>query len=212
MLGAFFAPLAAAGGSVRMPPKIRHLLRRVSALGAFIALSAAANGSALTPPKVFIDQGVCPGEGCVYRRWTATSDTVLYNRPEGTKAVAKVRKGETVNAIDGEVRVVPTPMTVVYKHEHFQVGDRVYLLTYLGEGWMEVWFRGAISYEEVPFIQSWMPEKDNVWPTCTQPSAECWGRIEKREPVDWWILIKMRRGQCGWTKRYDHFVGGDLFE
>lgn len=122
----------------------------------------------------------------MYRQWKATSSTVLYNRPEGTTPVATVRKGETVNAIDGEVRVVPTPMMVVYKHRPFRVGDKVYLHTYIGEGWMEVWF----GYEEVPFIQSWMPDLTNVWPTCTEPAADCWGRIEKRNPVDWWILFK----------------------
>jgi hypothetical protein len=50
-----------------------------------------------------------------------------------------------VNAIDGEVWVVPTPMIVVFKHEDFRVDDKVYLLTYLGEGWMEVWFKGEMS-------------------------------------------------------------------
>lgn len=48
--------------------------------------------------------------------------------PKGTKPLAKVRKGETVKAIDGEVWVVPTPMTVVFKHEPVRVGDKVYLL------------------------------------------------------------------------------------
>ena len=120
-------------------------------------------------------------------------------------------KGETVKAIDGEVRVVPTPMTVVFKHQPFRVGDTVYLLTYIVEGWMEVWFKGKFGYEEVPFIQSWMPNASNVWPTCTEPAVDCWGRIEKREPVGWWILIKTRRGQRGWTKQYDHFIGWDCF-
>jgi hypothetical protein len=187
------------------------LIRTSTLLIAFVSLTAAARDPALRPPKVFIDQGACPFEGCVYRQWTVTSDTVLYNRPAGTKVVAMVRKGETVNAINGEVRVVPTPMIVVLKHENFRVGDKVYLLTYLGEGWMEVWFKGQISCEEVPFIQSWMPDKDDVWPTCTEPSSDCWGRIEKREPAEWWILIKTHYGQRGWTKQYDHFIGADRY-
>jgi hypothetical protein len=37
------------------------------------------------------------------------------------------------------------------------------------------------------------------------------GRIEKREPVEWWILIKKHNGQRGWTRQYDHFIGKDLF-
>lgn len=123
--------------------------------------------------------------------------------------MAKVRTGETVSAIGGEVRVVPTPMTVVFKHGSFHVGDRVYLLTYLGEGLMKVWFNGKLYVEEIPFIQSWMPEGDNVWPSCTRPSARCWGRIEKRKPSDWWILIKAGQGEHGWTKQYDHFFGMD---
>jgi hypothetical protein len=161
---------------------------------------------------VFVDKGVCPGEGCIYRQWKATSDTILYDLPNGEKSISVVLKGEAVNAIDGEVRVVPTPMRVVFKHEPFRVGETVYLLTYLGEGWMEVWFKGKIGYEEVPFIQSWMPDNSNVWPTCTEPAPDCWGRIEKREPAEWWILIKRRNGQRGWTKQYDHFLAADLCE
>ena len=177
----------------------------ISILGTFVALSVTAAASAQAPPKIFVDRGVCPFECCVYRRWTVRSDTVLYDRPEGTKPVGKVRKDETVNAIGGQVRVIPTPMTVVFKHGDFHVGDRVYLLTYLGEGLMKVWFRGEIYVEEVPFIQSAMPRDDDLWPTCTRPDAWCWGRIEKREPYAWWILIKTGQGERGWTKQYDHF-------
>ncbi len=177
----------------------------ISMLGTFVALSVAASGSPQAPPKVFVDEGVCPFECCMYQRWTVTSDTVLYDRPEGTKPVSKLRKGERVVAIDGQVRVIPTPMTVVFKHGDFRVGDRVYLLTYLGEGWMKVWFNGKIAAQELPFIQSWRPRRRDVWPSCTQPSARCWGRIEKREEFDWWILIRTVRGERGWTKEYDHF-------
>jgi hypothetical protein len=181
----------------------------ISILGTFVAVSVAASGSPQAPPKVFVDPGACPFECCTYRQWTVTSDTALYDRPEGTKPVSNVRKGETVVAIDGEVRVIPTPMRVVFEHGDFRVGDRVYLLTDLGEGLMKVWFNGKISAQEVPFIQSWRPERHDVWPTCAQPSAECWGRIEKREAFDWWILIRTGRGERGWTKEYDHFGGMD---
>jgi len=103
----------------------------ISILGTFVAASVAASGSPQAPPKVFVDPGACPFECCTYRQWTVTSDTALYDRPEGTKPVSNVRKGETVVAIDGEVRVIPTPMRVVFEHGDFRVGDRVYLLTYL---------------------------------------------------------------------------------
>ncbi len=177
----------------------------ISILGTFVVLSISVSGSAQALPGIFVDRGVCPFECCVYRQWTVRSDTALYDQPGGTKRVGKVRKGETVNAIGGEVRVTPTPMTVIFEHGRFHVGDRVYLLTYLGEGSMKVWSNGQISVEEVPFIQSWRPEADNVWPTCTRPSAGCWGRIEKREPFDWWILIKTGQRKRGWTKQYEHF-------
>ena len=98
-------------------------------------------------------------------------------------------------AVDGQVHVIPTPMKIVFKHEDFHVGDRVYLLTYLGEGLMTVWFNGKISTQELPFIQGWRPRDDDVRPTCAQPSAECRRRIEKRETFDWWILIRTVRGE-----------------
>ena len=180
----------------------------ISLLASFLELFAVVSGFAQAPPKVFIDRGACPFEGCTYRRWTVTSDTALYGQPEGTKPVGEVHKGETVDAIDGEVHVVPTPMTVVFNHEDFHRGDRVYLLTYLGEGFMEVWFEGKISVEEVLFLFT----GDDLWPTCLQASADCWGRIEKREPFDWWILIKPHQGKSGWTKESDHFGEKDLYE
>ena len=186
--------------------EMRRILIYITVTAA--ALCVAASSHAQAPPKVFVDPGACPFKCCTYRQWTVRSNTVLYDRPEGTP-VSEVRKGERVVAIDGEVHVVPTPMTVVFKHEGFRVGDRVFLLTYLGEGWMKVWFKGKISTHELPFIQSWRPQRSDVWPTCGQPSAECWGRIEKRESFDWWILIRTANGERGWTKQYDHFDGQD---
>ncbi len=108
------------------------------------------------------------------------------------------------------MHVVPTPMTVVFEHERFHIGDRVYLLTYLGEGWMKVWFKGNIYAENLMFIRSWRPESDDRWPSCVHPSAECWGRIEEREPMDWWVHVKTSRGLTGWTNQVDHFAGKDL--
>ncbi|MGH7984986.1 MAG: hypothetical protein ACREQX_01670 [Candidatus Binataceae bacterium] len=55
-----------------------------------------------------------------------------------------------------------------------------------------------------PISQGWVSDPSDVWPTCVKPSADRWGRIEKRRPTAWWILIEASGRRRGWAKRYDH--------
>jgi hypothetical protein len=165
-----------------------------------VALWVATARAGEAPPKIYIDKGACPFECCTYREWTVTADTVLFDRPDKTKPVDQVLKGKSVKAVTGEVHVFPTPFKVVFAQGRFHVGDTAYLLTYEGEGFYKVWFRGGISEEEVHFTSAH---------ACVHPSEECWGRIEKEYVSDWWILIKTPRGKQGWTNQADHFGNKD---
>jgi len=69
-----------------------------------------------TPPSPYIDQGACPFEGCIYREWTAKKEKILLDRPGGSRVVVRIRPGERVLGITGEVR--STPLRVVAQLDH----------------------------------------------------------------------------------------------
>jgi hypothetical protein len=168
---------------------------------------------AFAAPKMYIDKGACPFECCTYRQWSVLADTVLFNRPGGTRPIAKISKGQWVTAITGEVHLVPALMKVVFEHGRFHVGDQAYLLTNEGEGVMKVLLNGVISEEDVWFVgdskwQDW-DDAGGKRLTCAHPRKECWGRIERPPDSDWWILIKTPAGKLGWTKEYEHFGNMD---
>jgi hypothetical protein len=157
------------------------------------------------PPKVYIDKGACPFECCTYRDWTARKEIQLVAKPGGEKRVATLKKGETVKALTGEVHVVPTPMDVVFEHGRFKVGDRVYLLTYEGEGFQKVWSNGVITSEEVVFAYN----LGNDDKSCMKPSADCWGRVQGKQQSTWWVKVQLKSGNVGWTKEADEFDNKD---
>lgn len=157
------------------------------------------------PPQKYIDKGACPFECCVYRDWTVERDTALFNKPESSTLVGKVKKGEKVQAITGEVYTTPQRLEVVFNHEKYKVGDVLYVLTYLGEGHNRIWFNGKISEEDLWFLHNAGVKYDG----CQKPSNECWGRLSGKKDSAWWIEIQMKNGKKGWTKESDNFGNRD---
>jgi hypothetical protein len=82
------------------------------------------------PPNVYIDKGACPFECCTYREWIARTNVTLLDDPNGKRVVGRVRKGQKVLALTGEVHSVP--LRVVAHHDYpdagVKAGDRVYVL------------------------------------------------------------------------------------
>jgi hypothetical protein len=157
------------------------------------------------PPKVYIDKGACPFECCTYREWTARKEIHLVDRPNGKTEVGVIKAGQPVKAITGEVHAIPHPMDVVFKHGKFKVGERVYLLTYEGEGIQKVWFNGKVTSEEVMFPYNLVNEDKS----CQKPSAECWGRLQGKLQSTWWIQIQLENGKAGWTSESHDFDNQD---
>ncbi len=57
---------------------------------------ASSNDNFPAPPAVYVDKGACPGECCVFRRWRVLKDATLLDKPNGTRVVAALKKGEWV--------------------------------------------------------------------------------------------------------------------
>lgn len=156
-------------------------------------------------PKIYIDKGACPFECCVYRNWTVKKDTPLFENPNGKRIIGKVKKGEIVKALTGEVHTKPQLFKVVFKYKEYRVGDELYILTYLGEGYNKVWFKGKIFNEDLFFIHNAAVE----YTGCQNPSEKCWGKLMDQKNSVWWIQIQLKNGKKGWTKESQNFGNMD---
>ena len=152
-------------------------------------------------PRHYEDFGACPFECCTYREWIVKSDTVFYKDRSTSSAVRfRAQKGEHVTGLTGVVitlkpgKVVVRKATTLGTGRHkvrVAPGDILYLLHYEGEGFYKFWFRGRIYEAEMPASPS---DNSNQY---LQMSSE-------PETV-WWVKVKNRRGQIGWSKQDDHF-------
>ena len=147
--------------------------------------SLPANESA--PPSPYIDKGACPFECCTYRDWTANEGMALVDQPNGKKIVARIRKGEVVQAITGEVHSIPLRVVakVPYPEADVKAGDVVYILHYLGEGYWKAWHKRRVV------------EIENFSDTGPVPHST------------WWVKLKTKSGSVGWTTSHGNFSNQD---
>lgn len=157
------------------------------------------SGQIFAQPKLpYVDVGACPFECCTYRQWIANEDTVLSKNMSDKSPIAfKVKKGEKVTGVTGVVITTKAGIVKVLRNTTIddsnkipvKAGETLYLLTYLGEGFYRTWHRGRI-------VVGVYYENSDV------------KQISEPEGV-WWIKIKNRRGQIGWTKESGNFENQD---
>jgi hypothetical protein len=160
----------------------------------FLALGAQAFAQ---PPLPYKDAGACPFECCTYREWTANKATVLRTKmSEGSSIAFRVKKGEKVRGVTGVVittqpGVLRALKNAVVGENKIRVkrGELLYLLTYTGEGYYEIWFKGKI------FNDSFYD--NTALKQISEPKAV------------WWVKIRNSKGQVGWTKLPDNFDDKD---
>ena len=194
-----------------------HLIvRKQGTLAAAIMISAAIrlaaqSSSSEYPPTPYEDPGACPFEGCVYREWTANDAVdVRTDRDHGAPIAFRVAKGDKVNALTGVV-ITRIPGRVQFRQEedlsgtdgafHIVPGETLYMLTYHGEGFMKVWFKGRV-YDNVNTMQFYNG-------VCDFDASRCTGSILQRTESEWWIQIRNAAGQVGWTDEPRKFDGTD---
>ena len=72
-------------------------------------------------------------------------------------------------------------------------GDILYLLTYQGEGFTKAWFKGRL-YTDVDVT-------DFLSGACAGASPRCAGTLIERPRSEWWVRVRSRRGNEGWSAR-----------
>jgi hypothetical protein len=164
------------------------------------------------PPTPYSDYGACPFECCTYRRWTVEADTFLYDQRSIKSGIAfRVKKGDHVTGITGVVVtlkpgtvIVKKPMTIGLTGRKVRVktGDILYLLNYMGEGVYKIWFRGKIYQHEMPTAPG-LISKEPVG------KREAFLHVVSQPDCIWWVRVKNRLGQVGWSRQNDHFGNMD---
>jgi hypothetical protein len=149
-------------------------------------------------PKVpFSDAGACPFECCTYRQWIANKDTIIYRQMrDGSPIAFRVKKKEKVRGLTGvvittkagQVKALKDFVTETEKVS-IKAGDIFYLLTYRGEGFF------VISYKGKRFEDS-VTDEDKI-------------KVLNQPVSIWWVKIRNSKGQIGWTKLNENFDNMD---
>lgn len=148
----------------------------------------------------FRDVGACPFECCTYREWTVNKNTVLLkNMADNSPVYFRARRGEKVQGLTGIVITTKPGIREAARNTNIEYydqkrselrsisikkGERFFVLTYLGEGVYKVWY------------------KEKMYETHLDPP-----QFKKiNDPLSvWWVKIKNRKGQIGWTKLVENF-------
>lgn len=196
----------------RQPSETRRLTLFVMLLlelGPFAmrGLRAQQRASEMSRPRLpYVDQHVCPFEGCSYRTWTARKRIEVYDTWRGgRRQLTSIRRGQTIDAIDGLV-ITERPGMIRMDDDlptrGLRKGDTVLVYTYHGEFVSSVWVRG-LFYPEMDL--SFARGMDGGG--CT---ARCAGTYIDAGASVWWARIRTSRGTVGWTRAAGAFDGQDL--
>ncbi len=147
------------------------------------------------PPSYYEDFGACPFECCTYREWVVVKPTVFYkNRDTKSPIIFRTQKGEHITGLTGVVITLKLGKAIMKRSfvlgdEKNKIqakrGDVLYLLHYEGEGCYKFWLRGRIISEQI--------YSDDFIPILSEPKTV------------WWVKVKNRKGQIGWSLQPENF-------
>ena len=146
------------------------------------------------PPLSYDNWNVCPFECCTYRDWTADEDIPVHGRrDEKSPVVFQLHRGEVLHGVTG---VVVTERPGVIRIDHsvkdgfidgsdqpqlsLKVGDKIYMLSPLGEGFYLFWYRGKVYHSGIELAA--MPGVDG-----------------QEAKMTWWKMVRNSYGKIGWT-------------
>jgi hypothetical protein len=158
------------------------------------------------PPAIYVDKGACPFECCTYKKWRTEKTTIAYAQPDKrSKVIGKFKAGSTVVGLTGEVRTIPGKYVVFKAHGAYKPGDTLLVYTPIGEGAYKVWFNGKMFEQNLEFMDG---PFEHALPKCEE-TPDCWGKLESKLQVEWWVKIRSANGWIGWTNQAGNFSNKD---
>jgi hypothetical protein len=151
------------------------------------------------PREPYVDRGACPFECCQYGPWVAHVAVPVYaEEGEARRPQFRVQPGDSIRAERGDVILRRVGRVVVRQPiprwartdsllARVRVGDTVFVLSPIGEGWYRLWYRGRIG------------ESPGFWDTDNLEGGQpAFGRLVVAPQVEWWAHIRTRSGRSGW--------------
>ena len=169
------------------------------------ARSAGSEASIAEPALPVIDEQACPFEGCKFGKWKVSKDSTLNSSWQNDRReLAKLTPGQEVTAVTG-VHITRSPDRILVKRDiprlGLQAGDIVLRYMYVGEGFANIWAKGAWHKEE---DCSFITEKNGDG--CAR---DCAAIVTEEGVKEWWVKIKTPDGKLGWVLVSDNFQGMD---
>jgi hypothetical protein len=159
-------------------------------------VSAISVGQSKGGPRVpYVDKGACPFECCTYREWNVVKPTQVRTYMSDSAPIAfRLKTDEKVLGVTGVVITTEAGIVQALKKTSIggtsvKKGDRLYVLTNLGEGFAKVWFKARI-FEGEPYDESTF-------------------KFVRKPKSVWWVKIKNRRGKIGWSRQPENFGNVD---
>lgn len=169
--------------------------KRFACFSLFICFLASGAAAQSRPPASYSDRGACPFECCTYRQWTVDkATTVRAAMSESSPVAFRLAKGEKVRGITGVVITSQPGIAEALKGTEqdgvkLRRGERIYLYTNLGEGFVKGWFKGRFFQAEVL-------------------DSELFNIVRQPKSV-WWVKVRNRQGKIGWSREPEHFGNMD---
>lgn len=146
------------------------------------------------PSVPYIQRNICPFECCQYGEWIVKTALSVYKKEGDTSAIVfKIKPGEKVTALRGNVHIVKLGILVVKKPFNlknkssktiFTKGDKFYVLSYGGEGYYDLWHKGK-------GLDIDLNDSDQIWAN---------SELVQPPRMIWWVLIKNNEGKQGWLR------------
>ncbi len=159
-----------------------------------ILLGAAVYAQDTRPNVPYVQRDICPFECCQYGQWTARSPLKVYKQEGDSSVIAfTIKPGEQFTALRGNVHITKLGISIIRKSfDQFIAGDKVYILSYRGEGAYDLWYKGKEIDLDLNKLE------------------ELWTNSESlQEPkMTWWVLIETKHGKRGWLKLINISEGG----
>lgn len=143
------------------------------------------------PPAPYFDRGACPFECCTYREWSVETATVVRSAMKDKAPIAfRLARGQWVTGVTGVVITTQPGIAEALQDRdeggvRVRRGERIYLYTDQGEGWVKAWAKGKFFGAEV-----------------LDPAQY---KIIRQPKSIWWVKIKNKQGKTGWSKQPENF-------
>jgi hypothetical protein len=148
-------------------------------------------------PQTYINKDACPFECCQFGSWIAHQSVVLFESPNGKILKRKIKQGESINALTGEVHSIPLPVRVTHvyvtdEEQGIHVGDIAYILHGMGEVTVALLHNGQVIRSSMDLTYELLNNNGPKFPTSV-----------------WWVKIRLNEGSEAWIKDPRGFDGMD---